>query len=357
MFNLNKEDEERALAIHRKSIVIDTHNDAIRDIMEVGPFIWDKRAPVTSYDRYRRDRRFHTLGERGECNQFTLPRIKEGGIDCLIFAMYVSSIHRARLKRLLQMLDVFYSEVEKNLNEVSIATSYKEIMDVVKSGKVAALISVEGGEALEGDIGVLRMLYKLGVRLMTLTHHPRNELGDGARGDFGSHLTDFGVAVVEEMNRLGMLVDVSHLNETGFWDVIEKTKSPIIASHSNCKALCDNPRNLTDEQIRALAKNGGVVNLSYCGPYIKAVDWDAPDKLKKVSLEDWFKHLDHVVSLVGPDYAGLGSDAPICGFPEMNDLTKVPNITRGLVARGYSDQNIEKILGGNNLRLFKEVLK
>lgn len=348
MFKLTKEEEEeeRASTVHKKAIVVDTHNDTFQDMMA---------GPVPHALEYSLRR---TLGIRSDQGQIDLPRIQEGGVDCLIFAMVVSrGIYRGRrLRRLLQMLDVFYSEVEENSDKIALATTYREVMNTVKKGKVAAILSIEGGEALEGELGVLRMVYKLGVRSMTLTHFARNELGDGSRDDSGSHLTDFGVAVVEEMNKLGMVVDVSHLNETGFWDVMKKTKSPLIASHSNCKALCNYHRNLTDEQIEALAKNGGVINLSYCAGFIK--EGVTAQTLNKVGINDWLDHLDHVVDLVGANHVGLGSDFDGgCGFPGMDDITKVPNITRGLVARGYSDKDVEKILGGNNLRVFKEVLR
>jgi membrane dipeptidase len=350
MFDLTKEQEDRALAIHGRSIVVDTHNDTVLHLITAPPFLSTEGRPP-------RERR--TLGERSDSGQIDLPRIREGRVDCLIFAMYVSPQYRARLKRLLQMLDTFHSEVEKNSDRIAIATTYSGVVDAVKSGKVAAVISVEGGEPLQGDIGVLRMLYRLGVRSLTLTHFPRNELADGSGADSGSHLTEFGAAVVEEMNRLGMIVDVSHINETGFWDVIEKTKSPVIASHSNCKALCGHHRNLTDEQIEALARKGGVMNLSFCEGFIKkGVGFGSPESLKKVTVEDWLDHLDHAVGLIGTDHVGLGSDLDGgCGFPGLDDITKVPNITRGLVARGYSDEDIEKILGTNNLRVFKEVLR
>lgn len=346
MFNLSKADEERALAVHRDSIVVDTHNDTIQDMM-AGP---------TPHNREFSLRR--SLGERSSIGQIDLPRIREGGVDCLIFSMVVSrAIYRGRrLRRLIQMLDVFHSEVQKNPNELALATTCQEIIDAVEEGKVAALVSIEGGEALEGDIGALRMLYKLGVRSVILTHFARNELGDGSRDDSGSHLTDFGVEVVEEMNRLGMVVDISHINETGFWDVMKLTSSPVIASHSNCKALSVHHRNLTDEQIKAIAKNGGVINLSYCGGFIK--QGTTRETLSEVTVDDWLDHVDHIVGLVGPDHVGLGSDFDGgCGFPEMDDIIKVPNITRGLVSRDYSNKDIEKILGGNDLRVFEAVLK
>jgi membrane dipeptidase len=148
--------------------------------------------------------------------------------------MYVSPQHRGRLRRLIQMLDAFHTEIEANPDTIALATNYDEIIDTVKAKKIAAVITIEGGEPLEGDLGVLRTAYRLGVRSLTLTHFPRNELGDGSGADSGSHLSKFGKKVVEEMNRLGMLVDISHLNETGFWDIMELSKDPVLATHSNC---------------------------------------------------------------------------------------------------------------------------
>jgi len=346
MFNLSKKEEERALYIHQKSIVVDTHNDTIGDMMK-GPV-----PPANEFSLRRH------LGERTDVGQIDLSRIEEGGVDCLIFAMGIAKpIYRGRrLRRLLQMLDVFYSDVEMNQDGIALATTYSDVIKNVKDGKVAAILSIEGGEPLEGDLSVLRMIYKLGVRAMTLTHFRRNELGDGSLNDYGSQLTDFGVAVLEEMNRLGMIIDISHLNETGFWDVMDVTKSPIIASHSNCRAICDHHRNLSNKQITALAQNGGVINLSFCGEYLRK--GISSENLSMVSLDDWLDHLDHVVNLVGPNYVGIGSDFDGgCGFPGIDNISKMQDITWGLVSRGYSDEDIGKILGGNNLRVFKEVLK
>jgi membrane dipeptidase len=354
MVTLSGEEEARASAIHSKSIVIDTHNDTILDLMKGVAQDYTSRAP----SRYREFSLQRSLGERSGKGHIDIPRIKEGGVDCLFFAMYVSPTYRARLRRLAQMLDVFYSELEKNRDRIMLATKHDDIIKAKKVGKIAAVISVEGGEPLEEDLGILRVLHKLGVRSLTLTHFPRNELADGSGSDSGSHLTDFGIDVVEEMNKLGMIIDVSHINETGFWDVLDKTRSPVIASHSNCKDLCNFHRNLTDDQIKALARNDGVINLSYCAGFIKeGIGFDR-EKYSKVVLDDWMDHLEHVVNLVVPNHVGLGSDFDGgCGFPGMDDITNVPQITRNLVLRGYSDQDIEKILGGNNLRVMKEVLK
>ena len=248
MFKLTNEQAERAKRIHASSTIVDTHNDTILSLIKAPPFISSENEAVSP----RR-----SLGERSEFGQIDIPRIKEGGVNCMLFAMYVSPQYTSRLLRLVQMLDAFQEEAEKNRDNLRVCTSYREITKAVKEGKIAAVITVEGGEPLEGKIESLRTIYRLGARSLTLTHFPRNELGDGSGADSGSHLTDFGREVVEEMNRLGMIVDISHLNETGFWDVIELTKAPLLATHSNCKALCSHHRNLTDDQIKALAENGG----------------------------------------------------------------------------------------------------
>ena len=352
--SLSREEEEKASAIHRKATVVDTHNDTILDLMKGDAPSYTSKTP-TPYREFSLQRR---LGVRSDKGHIDIPRIREGGVDCLFFAMYVSPMFRGRLRRLMQMLDVFYSEVEENSDKIVLATRYGDVVDTKRSGKIAVILTVEGGEPLEEDAGALRILYRLGVRSLTLTHFPRNELADGSGSDSGSHLTDFGSQVVEEMNRLGMIVDVSHISETGFWDVLGKTRRPVIASHSNCKALCSYHRNLSDDQIKALADNGGVMNLSYCAPFIREGLDFTPEAANKVILEDWFSHLEHVVKLVGPDHVGLGSDFDGgCGFPGMDDITKIPQITRGLVKRGYDDEDIMKILGGNDLRVMKTVLK
>ena len=350
MFNLTKEQADRARAIHKDSLVVDTHNDTVLHLIKSPPFIASGASPLPP----RR-----TLGERSEHGQIDIPRIEEGGVDCLLFAMYVSPLYTARLRRLMQMLDAFTMEVERYPDMIAVATNYRQIMKTVKDGKIAAVITVEGGEPLEGSIEALRTIYRLGARSLTLTHFPRNELGDGSGADSGSHLTEFGREVVQEMNRLGMLVDISHLNETGFWDVIELSKDPVVATHSNCKALCSHHRNLTDDQIKALAEKGGVMNLSFCAGFIKdGVGFGDPEALKKVTVEDWLDHLDHAVELVGTSHVGVGSDLDGgCGFPGLDDVTKFPSLTEGLVSRGYSDEDIEKILGANDLRVFKKVLK
>ena len=350
MFNLTKEQADRARALHEASLVVDTHNDTVLHLIKSPPFITSETNPPAP----RR-----TLGEKSEHGQIDIPRIREGGVDCLLFAMYVSPLYTARLRRLIQMLDAFTLEMERYPDQIAVATNHREITKTIKEGKIAAVITVEGGEPLEGSIEALRTIYRLGVRSLTLTHFPRNELGDGSGADSGSHLTEFGGEVVQEMNRLGMLVDISHLNETGFWDVIELSKDPVVATHSNCKALCSHHRNLTDDQIKALAEKGGVMNLSFCAGFIKdGIGFGDPEALKKVTVQDWLDHLDHAVELVGTSHVGIGSDLDGgCGFPGLDDITKFPSLTEGMVSRGYSDEDIRKILGANDLRVFKKVLR
>lgn len=350
MFQLTKLELERAKRIHELSVVVDTHNDTILHLIKSPPFITGDLREIPPRRK---------LGERSEHGQIDIPRIMEGGVNCLIFAMYVNPQYTARFIRLVQMLDYFNHELKENKDKINLTTSYKEITKTIRDGKIAALISVEGGEPLEGRIETLRTIYRLGVRSLTLTHFPRNKLGDGSGADSGSHLTEFGAEIVQEMNKLGMIIDISHLNETGFWDVIELTKEPVMATHSNCKALCNHHRNLTDEQIKALAEKEGVLNLSFCGGFIKeGVDFSDHEALKKVRVDDWLDHLDHATNLIGVSHVGIGSDLDGgCGFPGLDDITKFPTLTKGMISRGYSDDEVQKILGGNNLRVFKKVLK
>ncbi len=280
--------------------------------------------------------------------------MKEGGVDVQFFAVFIEDIYKPdrSLKRTLQLIDCFYKEIEKNQDDISLVTNYNQIEEVNSAGKIAAILSIEGGEALEGDLGVLRVLYKLGVRLLTLTWNQRNQIADGiGESRTGSGLTKFGLEVIDEMNRLGMLIDVSHLSETGFWDVIKKSKAPIVASHSNCYALCPHLRNLKDEQIKALADKGGVIGITFVPNFLT-------QEKRKTTVGDVVKHIDYLVEKVGVDYIGLGSDFDgTGGLPiGLEGVDKVPNITGELLDRGYKEKDIKKILGENFLRVFKEVV-
>ena len=323
----------KAKQIHQKAIIFDGHCDTILEVMN------HKRS----------------LEKKSTTGHLDIPRMKEGGVDVQFFAIFIEDIYKPErsLKRTLQLIDCFYKEIEKNQDDISLVTNYNQIEEVNRAGKIAAILSIEGGEALEGDLGALRVLYKLGVRLLTLTWNQRNQIADGIwESRTGSGLTEFGIKVIDEMNDLGMLIDVSHLLETGFWDVVKRSKTPIVASHSNCYALCPHLRNLKDEQIKALVDKGGVIGITFVPDFLT-------QEKRKTIVKDVVTHIDYLVEKAGIDCVGLGSD-----FDGTDDLPlglegvdKIPNITKELLDRGYKEREIEKILGGNFLRVFKEVVE
>ncbi len=320
---------ERAARLHRESIVMDTHCDTILDMMR------GKR----------------TLGERSAIGHNDFPRLREGGVNAQLFAVYIEPQYKPDrgLQRALEVIDRLYQEVEANPEQAEIALSVADIRRVAAQGKLAVVIAIEGGEAIGHNLANLRMLCRLGVRSIGLVWNERNLIADGiGERRTGGGLTTFGVAVVKEMNRLGVAVDVSHLSDPGFWHVDEAAEAPYIASHSNARAVCDHPRNLTDDQIKALAKKGGVMGLNFAPAFV------APTG---ASIEGLLKHLDHVVGLVGPKHIGLGSDFDGIGStPEgLPDATAFPRFTDALVKRGYSDEDIIGFLGENHLRVFSAI--
>ena len=218
---------------------------------------------------------------------------------------------------------------------------------------------MEGGEAIDQDLGILRIFYRLGLRRLTLCWSNRNAIADGVRWQIGKGgLTEFGVSVVEECNKLGILVDVSHITDPGFWDVLETSNEPVIASHSNCRALCSSMRNLTDEMISAIAVKDGVIGLNYVSFFL--MDRERVQGGTVPTVETVVDHIDYMVEVIGgTDNLGLGSDFDGVSrvAQGLEDVSKVPNLTKALVVRGYSDQDIEKILGGNFLRVIKRVWK
>jgi len=335
-------DDDRILELHQEAIVVDSHCDTILQWMGVDLYTGSNRGGLT-------------FGERNTKGQMDIPRMNEGGVDAQIFAVYTQPQFKEgplALKRAMQMIDVFQTEIGKYPDKVTFAKKTDDIYKAEKEGKIAALLSLEGGEPLCGDLGVLRMMHRIGVRCITLTWNQRNMIADGVgERRTNSGLTNFGVQVVEEMNRLGMLVDVAHLSDSGFDDVIATTKKPIIASHSNCRSLSNHPRNLTDDQIQAIGENGGIIGIVFAPGFI---DRD-PAKQTVTRLLD---HIDHIRDLVGLEHIGIGSDFD--GFPGLpkglEDVTKMPNITKGLLEKGYSETDVKKILGENYLRIFKEVI-
>ncbi len=294
------------------------------------------------------------FGERSSKGHVDLPRLLESGVDLQIFAVYIQpeyKIERA-LHRALQVFDRFYKELHDHEDKMMLFTKVSDVREAEKQGKIAAMLSIEGGEAVEADLGILRMLYKLGLRAMTLTWNERNQIADGAgEGRTKGGLTNFGVELVKEMNNLGMVVDVSHLNDAGFFDVIETTTKPIIASHSNCRAVCNHRRNLTDDMIKILADNGGVMGMNFAPSFVD-------ENKENATLERVLDHVDHIVKVASVDNVGLGSDFDgIETTPKgLEDVTRMPYLTEGLLKRGYKEDDIRKVLGENFLRVFRQVI-
>lgn len=321
---------DRAEALHRGSLVVDAHCDTLTAMLH-------------------QNRRLREFSGRGHLD---LARLKAGGVNMQYFAAFIAPEFKAVApRRTLELIDVFYREMEDNADVIVPVLNRAEIEKTLASGKIAALLTVEGGEALQGSIGVLRVLYRLGVRGLTLTWNGRNEIGDGTGEErTGGGLTSFGVEVVVEANRLGLLVDVSHLSEKGFWDVLRVSQQPVIASHSNCRALCDHPRNLNDSQVRELAEKKGVMGITFVPSFLGG---------ENPSIKEVLDHIDHAVAVGGLDCVGLGSDFD--GTDELaaglEDCSRFPVITDGLLDRGYSDIAVEKILGGNFLRIIGQVLE
>lgn len=330
-----------ALELHREAVVIDAHCDTILSVINQGP-----RPGHKPRDFFKRNEEGH----------IDLPRLKEGGITCQVMALYIEPQYKPvpSARRCLELLDAFYDLVDRS-DEFVMATRAQDILDAKAQGKVAGLLSIEGGEAIEGSLAVLRSFYKLGVRAMGLTWNQRNDLADGVgEKSAKSGLTDLGIAVVKEMEKLGMIVDVSHLSESSFWGVYEVAERPFIASHSNARALASHPRNLTDKQIEAIAEKGGVIGVVFCPPFVD-------DDRSKVSLSRLCDHIDHIKKVAGIDHVGIGSDfdgfdvAP--GSPQvMKDVSEMPKLTEELLSRGYTEEEIKKVLGGNWLRVYKEIL-
>ncbi|HUT15187.1 MAG TPA: dipeptidase [Anaerolineae bacterium] len=322
-----------AATLHQKSIVFDGHCDTL----------------LAALDGERK------LGERSSEGHVDLPRLHEGGVTAQVFAMYVEAeyLPAGASRQTLRMLDVLFGELEANADSFVLATGAGDIEKAKTAGQVAAVIGMEGAEALEGDLGLLRVFHRLGLRLLTVAWSRRNQAADGvSESRTGGGLTTFGEQLVRECNRLGIILDISHLAAAGVRDVLELSTRPVIASHSNAYALCSHPRNLTDEQLDALAKKGGVVGVTFVPAFIA-------EEGKGANLDKLLDHIDHIVGVIGTDHVGLGSDFDGLGprAPEgLEDVTCLPGITAGLIGRGYSAEDVRNILGGNLMRVFRQVV-
>jgi len=368
--------EERAAKLHREAIVVDTHDDITSAILEDG------------YD----------LGTAGG-HATDLAKMRAGGIGAEFFSIYVdksfyehpSSRSGGAARRALDMIDVTYQQLERHADALTFARTVDEIRAAKQAGKIAILMGIEGGHAIENSLSALRDFYRLGVRYMTLTHTNNNDWAD-ASGFFVSPrpahhgLTAFGEEVVREMQRIGMLVDVSHVSDETFDAVMRVARAPVIASHSSARALCNVPRNLTDDQLRALAKNGGVAMVNFFPGFLDPryqaaqqafrekhkVEIDAltarhakiselqaamarmgAGDLPKTPLSVLIDHIEHVAKVAGVDHVGLGSDFDgVPALPEgLSGMDDLPKITLELCKRGFPDEDVKKILGENFLRV------
>ena len=340
-------DEQAARGLHEEALVVDAHNDSIITLIRGGnldlygqqrPDYPDREGAVAYLRQY--------LRPLGQANQLDITKMRQGGLNAAFFAVDCTRPRGNHLLYLMDALGYFIEEMERCNGDILIARAAADIEQAQRENKLAAVLAVENSDALEKSLHVLPLLHQLGVRAMTLTHSTRSWAGDGCEVEGGSGLTGFGRRLLERLNALGIVVDLSHLNERGFWDVVKMSDIPFMATHSCCRALCDHPRNLHDEQLAALAEKGGVVGITFV-PFFIAV--------QNPTLSDLLDHLDHAVSVAGIDHVGLGSDFD-GGGDLVADATQLPEITVGLAARGYSEIDIRKILGGNQLRLLKQVI-
>lgn len=365
---------QRALALQRRSIVVDGHNDIttmmLDDNYDIG---------ASSVGKYHTD----------------IARMKQGGVTAQFFSIYVDNefvLKGEAARRAMEMIDVTYRAIERHPQDFVFAASVADIRRAKREGKIAALMGIENGAAIQNSLGALRDFYRLGVRYMTLTHFKNNDWADSST-DTPAHngLTDFGKDVVREMNRLGMLVDISHVSDKTMSDALDISRAPVIASHSSARALGGHPRDIPDDLLRKIAKNGGVVMINFY-PNFLSKEYAAADKAREErlkpqldALKECFKndkarleaetkklldanpippvpisvvidHIDHVRQVAGIDHIGLGSDFDgIPSVPQgLEDVSKFPNITYEMMKRGYSDADIRKILGENFLRVFAE---
>ena len=281
--------------------------------------------------------------------QVDLPKMKKANVMLEVFAACPSIRGDKALKKTIKIIDKF-NHLLKNTEEVELAKDYKEIEDVISSNKIAAILAIEGADGIS-NLSTLRVFYELGVRMITLTWNYRNYIADGLNEiEANGGVTKFGKKFIKEMDNLGMVIDLSHLTPSSFWDVIEYSSNPVVASHSNVKNICNHKRNLDDKQIKAIAQSGGLVGINFCPEFIK--------DNKKVKIDDIIEHINYIKNLVGIDFVGLGTDYDgITETPEsLENISKLQNLIKGLKNADFSEEEIEKIINKNWLRVFKNVL-
>jgi membrane dipeptidase len=366
-----------ARQVHESAIVVDSHDDTTQRLLFEKGF---------------------DLGARHANGNIDIPRMREGGLDALFFSIWVPSdvTGPPAVKRAMDLIDSVREAVRTHPDDLVLATTAADIRRAAGEHKIAALMGMEGGHMIDNDLRLLRNYAALGVRYLTLTHFKNTDWADSST-DTPAHngLTAFGKDVVRELNRLGMMVDISHVADKTFYDAVTVSRAPVIASHSSCRAISHHARNMTDDMLRALAKNGGVVMINYetsflseehrlasekegggvvsqlaelskkCGGDEACSTLEAArinteamnsGKLPKVMWEKIIEHIDHAVKVAGIDHVGLGSDFDGATMPiGMEDASKLPKLTGALLAKGYSEADVTKILGGNILRVMEAV--
>lgn len=340
------------------------------------------------------------LGVRNDNGCVDFPRMKEGGLDAEFFAVFIGQGPRNSESNIkahesaLTIIDAIHKNVEKNSDQAELAYSVDDAYRISKSGKSVAFIGMENGYPIGDDLTRIKQYYDLGIRYITLSHSRNNDICDSSTDPGGPEfngLSDFGVEVVKEMNRLGIIVDVSHISDEAFYDVLKVTKVPVIASHSSCRAICESPRNLDDDMILALKKNGGVIQVCILSNYLRQPEPnpELDRKLQEIrekynnfeglsdeemakarkdyytvmkryfkyaTVNDAVDHIDHVIQLAGIDYVGIGTDFDGGGGIEnVMDASQMKNLTIEMLRRGYTKADLEKIWGGNVMRVLAEV--
>ena len=309
--------------------------------------------------------------EKGElyCNEghVSLQKMREGDYLLQNFALFVCQDEvKNPFEAALEMTDLYYVELKKNENIIAPVFEYEDIQNHRESGKISSILTLEEGAVLKGKMEYLRIFHRLGVRMIALTWNFENEFGapnflfnEKGIPEFSKRnskgLTSFGKELVQEMEELGMIIDVSHLSDGGFWDVVKYTSKPFVASHSNAAAVCNVPRNLTDDMIRKLAERGGVLGLNFCGIFLNKAAEDNPFYQSAGMIEDMKAHLKHVINVGGIEACGLGSDfdgIPVA--PEIADASRMQMLAEALENEGFTYGEIEKIFYKNALRVYKE---
>jgi membrane dipeptidase len=323
-------------AIYDKSLVIDAHCDYLYQAVH------NQRQLAKSDLKYHLD----------------LPRMQKGGLSAQIFAVFDewAELKEGRHPTIeaLRQIDIFYNELDTNARTLRLVRRADDLKTLKQEGKIGCMLGIEGADVLKGELALLRLFHRLGVRNLTLTWNYNNEVGDCSKTPDGG-LTDFGRLVIKEMNRLGMLIDIAHLSDQAAEQVLKLSGRPIIDSHANARSLCPHWRNLSDRLLDLLAENGGLVCVTFVPLFISS-------KKEEASLEKLLDHIDYITRRIGVEHVGLGSDfegydSSVDGITRgLEDVACLPNIAHGLASRGYSAEQIQQILGGNFLRLFSEAV-